>query len=134
MKKGLCAFLLCGGLLCCGCDVNEMSTLPDITRPYAGEYECKTIRYGDRELIEKFEYIKLELDFYGEFEVTYAIREGGKGEYSGAYTVDEEAGEITFRAKTAGMERSYVFPYEKGSVIIEMQFAGKLLYAEFSSE
>lgn len=132
MKKTAALFALALALFAAtSCDVNEMSTLRDISRPYAGEYQCKKLQLGGEDLLPRFEFIKLKLDAYGKFALSYADCEGGESGYSGGYRIED--GEITFTAAAEGAERSYVFPYDEGTVRIRLLMGEKLLYAEFSA-
>ena len=36
-------------------------SLKDITKPYLGEYECKNATLGERDYVEEFSFIRLEL-------------------------------------------------------------------------
>ena len=129
MKKIFCTLGLLCALLFAGCDVEEMSSLRDISRPYAGEYKCQKLSLGGEDMLSRFDYLKLDLRASGDFTLKYADTEEGKGEYSGKYEMKEDA--IIFRADAGGEEKSYPFRYEKGAVIIELPFGGKLLLAEF---
>ncbi len=113
------------------CETEEMGTLKDISRPYAGVYECEKISLGGKDMTEKFQKFSIELKQDGSFEATYrtAGREGG---YGGTYAVDSEKGEITFSAKERGDGKSFTFPYEKGKIVIDYNLFGHLLYAEFT--
>lgn len=131
MKKILCIFALCCTLIFSGCKVEEMSTLRDISRPYAGEYKCRKLTLGGQDLLGRFDYLKLNLNYFGKFRLTYAEVSAGEGEYSGTYEAREE--EIAFCASAGGEKKRYVFPYESGTVRVELLLGEKLLYAEFSA-
>lgn len=132
MRK-LCAFFgLFGALLLSGCAVDEMTTLKDVSRPYAGEYKCKRLMLGGEDMLERFSFIKLDLDYFGQFTLSFADPAGGEGEYGGAYRIDE--GRITLKSAAGGEEKTFVFPYEKGAVRMELLLGNELLYAEFRTE
>ena len=131
MKKLVCAWILACGLLFTGCNVEEMSTLREISRPYAGEYKCKKLNLGGEDVLANFRFLKLELANGGTFTLKYEDVRGGRGEYAGEYEMGEDS--ITFRSLSGGEEKKFVFPYEKGSVLIELPFGGKLLLAEFGT-
>ncbi len=129
MKKILCAFALICALAFTGCNVEEMDSLRDITRPYAGEYKCKKLLLGGEDLLGGFEYMKLNLGYYGDFTLSYAQTDAGEGEYSGEYEIAGDR--AIFSAEAGGEKKRYVFLYEAGAVIMELPFGGKLLQAEF---
>ena len=60
----LCLFLLCG------CNVSRMSTLPELSKPYAGLYECEKVTLGGEDFTDRFEYLRLELSYGGEFRLS----------------------------------------------------------------
>lgn len=115
-----------------GCNMNEMSSLKDISRPYVGEYKCRKLQMGGEDELKNFEYIKLELDYSGTFQVSSQDLNGKEDFYDGTYKISEEEATVTLSSKAGGKEQSFVFPYEKGKVIIQLHFNEKLLYAEFS--
>lgn len=126
--------LLFPGLLCfSGCDVSEMSTLADLSKPYTGFYECEKILYGGEDMTDRFEYIRLELSYGGEFELTYRSKEGNEGSYDGTYEADTEAEEITLQMQYGFVSKSFTFLMEGGSIFIDLPVHGKLLHAEFTT-
>ena len=50
MKK-IIAILALTCLLLTGCSAEDMSSLRDISRPYAAEYKCKKLQLGGEELL-----------------------------------------------------------------------------------
>ncbi len=130
MRK-LCGALLLACALLTGCDVGEMSSLKDISRPYAAEYRCKKLLFGSDDLLGRFDDVKLTLSGDGSFTLSYAESGGKTGEFSGGYRLDGET--ISFSFPAEGKERSIAFRYEHGAVILQYLLGGKLLYAEFSA-
>ncbi len=130
MKKFLFAFLLLPCLLFAGCDVNDMTSLKDLSRPYTGEYECRKLLLGGEDLLSRFESVRLTLGLHGDFVLSYRDTEGGEGSFSGKYTLAGDT--LTLRANAGGRELSYEFPYSDGKVIGRLQMGGKLLLLEFS--
>ncbi len=124
--------LLCLALTLSACDVAQMSTLPELTKPYAGVYKCESIILGGEDMTEKFSKLDLELRYNGTFALSYEDEWGGKGEYHGNYSVDGEAEEITFTARTGVRNVSFTFPMVKGRVFVDYRFGKKLLHAVFA--
>ncbi len=121
--------VLSSALMFTGCNVEKMSTLRDISRPYAGEYKCSRLQLGGEDLLPQMKYLKLKLGYYGDFCVTYADFAGGAGEYSGTYRMED--GAVVLHADAGGEEKKYVFPFENGTLYITLLFGGKPLEAEF---
>lgn len=121
----LCLFLLCG------CNVSRMSTLPELSKPYAGLYECEKVTLGGEDFTDRFEYLRLELSYGGEFRLSYRGKEGGEGQYGGTYRMNAEGDAITFTGKTGLRSVSRTFPVKNGAILVELTFGRKLFYAEF---
>ncbi len=102
-----------------------MTSLPELSRPYVGEYRCETLRWGDRDLLEEGD-LRLSLFYDGSFSLFLAG--GTPASLTGEYAVSPSGEEITFFAK--GDERT--FPVEEGDLLVRFPVAGKLLYARFS--
>ncbi|MDE6412091.1 MAG: hypothetical protein K2L02_06145 [Clostridia bacterium] len=135
-KKSLIAILLtvlCALFLFCACDkVEDMGSLPDLSKPYTGEYVLKKLTLGGEDYTDKFESVKLELDYDGEFELTYKEKDGQEGSYEGEYTVSTEREEITLSSKAGMRSVSRTFPMKDGSILIDLKLGTKLLHAEFA--
>ncbi len=126
--------LLCALFLFCACEkVEDMGTLPEFSKPYMGEYICKELSIGGEDFIEKFEYVKLELDYDGEFTLSYSEEEGQSGTYSGKYSVSPEGDEITMSSRVGLRSVSHTFPMENGKILVELNLQGKQLHAVFST-
>lgn len=136
MRKAIRTGMLCAALFALftlgGCDVEEMSTLPDLSRPYAGFYECEKLLLGGEDVSKEFEYLRLELGYGGEFTFTYRGTDGNEGTYRGKYRVDMQKGEISFTSGHGLKSSAFTFPMRDGCVFIDLTFGGKLLHAEFS--
>ena len=59
--------LLAFCLLFAGCETNvaEMSSLPELSRPYAGEYECETLTLAGEDMLSAFRTVRLTLGYDG---------------------------------------------------------------------
>ena len=135
MRKG---FILTGLLCACvmlmsACNVSEMGTLSDLSKPYSGFYECESIYLGSDDYTEHFDYVRLELQYGGTFKLSYRDKNGGKGSYGGTYSANPEAGEITFTAMLGLSRKSYTFPMEKGKIYVDYMLRGKLLHVVFAA-
>ncbi len=128
-KLALGAALACA-LLLAGCDVASMSSLSELTEPYAGTYECTALTLGGEDLLPRFEKIGLELKG-GEFVLTCRPLSGEEGKLRGAYSVSPEGDGATFRVTLAGREYVRAFRREAGAIYVDENVGGRLLHAEF---
>ena len=126
------AILFACAALLCGCDTREMTTLPDLSKPYTGMYECTELTLGGEDALGRFDYVRLELKGDETFALMYRTAEGSEGGLDGEYTMDLERGEITLSKKTFLRTVSHTFMVEKGTIYGEMNVSGELLYAEFA--
>lgn len=125
--------MLCFALLCfSGCDVNKMSSLSDLSKPYVGVYECKTLTLGGRDLSGHYDKLYLTLKYDGEYTLVWRGVNGEEGKTAGKYLADGDAEEITLYAYSRHRALSYTFPMKKGVIAIRYNFGGRLLNAEFS--
>ncbi len=111
----------------------KSGALPDITKPYLGEYECKIATLGEIDLTEKFDDVILELCKDGSFSVRAKDKSGSERMESGKYAYDREKGILTF---TLGgdKERKAQFPLEKGKIYITIPFGSKTMRLEFEQK
>lgn len=129
-KIALAAFVLTGISVFSGCKAGEMTELKDISKPYVGEYKCRELRLGSEDMLEKFEFVKLDLKPGGKFTLTSSESSGKESEYDGEYEFTDE-GVFFYSDSGYGRER-FLFPYEKGAVEMSLRLKGKLLFARFT--
>ena len=123
--------IVCAALLC-GCDTHEMSSLPELTKPYTGIYECTELTLGGEDALGRFEYVRLELKGNETFALFYRTAEGNEGGVDGEYQMDLERGEVTLSKKTLLRTVSHTFTVEKGTIYGDLNLNGELLHAAFA--
>lgn len=74
---------------------DKSGSLKSITKPYIGEYECVEARFGDKDLLEKYDYIIISLVDDKKMEVSFKPKDGKKKTFEGAYEVNPETREFT---------------------------------------
>jgi len=112
------------------CDVEELSTLQELSKPYAAQYRCDALRYGEEDLLSRFDLVTLTLCPNGSFLLNCRDREGKTQSHSGTYEFREST--VAFTVMFRGTPVTREFPYEDGAVMIACPLAGKLLYAHFT--
>lgn len=105
-------------------------SLTDITKPYTGVYECKSATLGDREYVEEFSYIRLELNPDETFSLYYCPKDGKPKEQTGRYRYEKERGTICFTLGDKNVIKRE-FPLENGEIVISLPFGVKTLTARF---
>ena len=124
--------MLFSALLLCACNVSEMSSLTAFAKPYTGVYECETLTLGGDDVLDKFQYIELELKSGGQFTLSYRTAEGNEGETEGEYTMDEANGWLVMSKKLPLRTVERRFAYREGAIYIDVNYAGSLLHAKFA--
>ena len=119
--------------LLCACEkVEDMGSLQDFSKPYVGEYVCRKLSVGGEDFTERFDYVKLNLSYGGEYKLFYRDIEGMSGEYSGKYSVSPKEQEITLSSQAGLRTVTRTFPMKNGTICIDLNLEGKLLHAEFA--
>ena len=113
-----------------GCDVRKMSTLSELSRPYAGVYTAEEIVLGGEKL-SGYD-LELELCYDGTFTLSYRTKDGAFDEWDGTYFVDETAEEITMSAKRGSETLSRTYRFEDGVIYVGENFLGKTLAVKFA--
>ncbi len=108
-------------------------TLTDITKPYLGEYECKSATLGNEEYVDEFSYIILDLKADETFVLRYKTKNKMKGEEKGEYSYDKEKETITL---TLGEKSQFKreFSLKKGRICIEFPVGAKLFVMRFEQK
>ena len=107
--------------------------LTDITKPYLGEYECKQAVLGEKDCLEKFDYIRLELSEDGQFKISYREANSKKQTIKGTYEYDDEKQSIQLKMGVGGIiHRS--FPLREGVIYITIPFKMKSLILQFEQK
>ena len=108
------------------------STLKDIAKPHLGQYECKRAQLGDKDCLENFSYIRLELTDKENFILYYKEKEGKQKEIEGKYVYDKNRSVLTFSDKKGVFKRE--FPLDKGILTISMPLGDKILILQLEQK
>jgi hypothetical protein len=130
LKSSFCAGLI--SLLTIFPTVKE-NKLTDITKPYLGEYECEIAQFCNRDLLQDFSFIRLELKDDNTFILRCAYRDGRTRKEEGTYSYDSQKQEICLSMGKNG-ELKRKFPLKQGVIYIDVAFAGKSLHAQLKQK
>lgn len=104
-------------------------------KTYVGVYPCREGRYGERELTECVDALRLELKADGSYLLTFSREKGKSVSCSGKYSVEGET--LVFSAPRGdglplidGVHRAYA--RKKGEIVLATNIGGKLLYLRFA--
>ena len=104
--------------------------LKDIVKPHVGMYECTEARLGEREYLDKFDYIHLELKSDETFILHYCEKGGKKQRQEGQYRYDREKGTLTLLG--GGLERE--FPFVEGVLTVVIPLGGRTIHLKFEQK
>lgn len=110
----------------------QESTLKDIAKPYLGEYECKSAQLGEKDCLEQFSYVRLELKGEGNFILYYKEKEGKKKECAGKYVYEKEKGVLMLMDKNGIFKRE--FPLNEGILTISLPIGERNLILKFEQK
>ncbi len=109
------------------------ATLPEITKPYVGEYECKSATLGEKEYLDEFSFVRLELHADDTFTLSYASKDGKKGQETGKYAYDFEKETISFLGLgDYAIERT--FPLKNGQIDLTIALGKQTLHIRFAQK
>ncbi len=113
------------------CDAKAQGSLKSLTLPYIAEYECVEARLGEKDLLEKYEYIKITLLDKSEAEVSFKPKDGKKFAFTGEYTVDPETRVLEGEFGILGIRYKEKTTVRNGSFTIIKNLFGSTLYMQF---
>lgn len=109
------------------------SSIKTITKPYIAQYECVEARFGEDNLLEYYDYIKIVLLNKNNLEVLYKLKDGEKTSITGNYEIDPETREIEAEIGILGYEFKEKVKVEKGEFVISHIVMKKELYMKFKA-
>lgn len=132
MKITLKSSILAG--LCALCALGKSSSLKDISKPYLGEYECKQATYGEKDYLEDFTYIRMELQSNDRFVLSYCDKlTNKKNQVEGEFTYDAQTNTVTLQlGDDACIKRQ--FPLKDGVLLVVTTLGNKILQLRFEQK
>lgn len=134
-RKLLTVIIFCLALfLLPACGIDPNSSLKAVAAPYINEYVCTEGKFGEKDLLEKYEYIKIILVDKENLEVRYKTENGDKKTLKGTYSVDEKTREMSADVGLLGFtvkEKVYV---KNGEFVIKTSILKIPLYMKFEAK
>ena len=111
----------------------KTSELTDIAKPYLGVYDCTQAQFGEENLLDTFNDLKLELKGKGEYVLYY--KESGKKtkRIKGKYRYDKDSESITLCLPNGPSIRRN-FPLQKGVLTITVPYKNNTLHLQFEQK
>ena len=114
---------------------NTVKTQPltEITKPYLGTYECKLAQLNEKNLLEDFSYINLELKKENEYTIYAKPKQGNEKRVDGEYKYNKERQTITFYVDACSFIKKE-FPMKQGEIHIVLRQGDKTLVMKFEQK
>lgn len=113
------------------CRINTESSVKTLSMPFIAQYECTEARFGEDNLLENFEYIKIILKNKEELEVVYKPKGGEKKISTGLYKLNTETMELEGEIGILGYRYKEKVKLERGGFIISKILMKRELYMKF---
>ena len=107
--------------------------LKDITKPHLGIYECTEAKLNERDYLDRFRYIHLELKSDETFLLHYCEKGGKKRTEQGKYTYDRKKGTVTLQGGAGGFLKRE-FPLNEGILTVVIPFGEQTLGLKFEQK
>ncbi len=111
----------------------QTSAITDITKPYLGEYECKSATLGKKNLLDSISSVTLTLLPDGTFVLRYQDKKGKKHEETGNYEYDAQRKSVRI-TKNVLIEVKRDLTLENGVLYGSMKLGLKTLTIAFEQK
>ena len=108
----------------------KSQALTEIAKPYLGEYECRLAQLNEKNLLEDFSYIRLELKKEGECVLYAKDKKGKEKRVEGEYIYNNEKKTITFSVENLSFIKRE-FPMKQGVIFVTIRQGDKTLLMQF---
>lgn len=136
MKKFFVALLfsaLAVLLILPSCKQMQNTSIKALTKPYIAQYECIEASYGGNDLLEKYDYIKINIADKRELQLIYKPKDGEKTVKSCNYSFDPDTRELTADISVLGYRFTEKTTIRNGKFTINKQIGRKNLIMKFVS-
>lgn len=112
-------------------NVASLTGLKEVSKPYLGTYECEYLRIGEENILDKFDYVRFELNPKGIYKIEFKDKNGVKGVYRGHYSFDEKNDLIVIDENIFGKRVSKSFSARSGEITTNVLYGDTLLSIKF---
>jgi hypothetical protein len=107
--------------------------LTEVAKTYLGTYECKLAQLNNKNLLEDFSYINLELKKENECTIYAKPKQGKEKRVEGEYRYNEDRETITFYSDVYSFIKKE-FPMKQGKIHIVLRQGDKTLIMQFEQK
>lgn len=127
----ICALLL---ILLPACDAQNAGSLKSITRPYIAQYECTEATFGGDNILDKFDYIEVNLLDKEKIQLIFKIKNSEKRVTDGKYTFDPKTHELSADIGVFGVRFKQSTTVKNGKFTVSKAIGRKQLILKFKSK
>ena len=120
-------------LILCGFTIDPHSSVKSLTKPYITTYECNYARLGEKDLLKKYEYIKITFLDDKKLEVSFKNKKGKRHAYVCSYTYDDEDDSFEAEIGILGFKFRQKTVIKDGKFTLTKPILGKPFIMRFSS-
>ena len=116
------------------CNFDNSSSIKSITRPYIAQYECVEARLGERDLLQDYEYIRINFLDKQEMEISYKRKDGETRSEHGTYSVDPVTRELTGELGLLGFKFKEKTVVKNGQFTLQKTIGKRELFLMFKAK
>lgn len=111
---------------------NNNSAIAKFIKPYIGEYRCKTLQYGNEDVLQDYLKISITLQESGKGVLVVVPKRGKKQSTNLQYNYNYSTKQIEFILDGITGDKLITSPVENGTFSIVKNICNKTLYLKFS--
>lgn len=116
------------------CDMKAEGSIKSITKPYIAQYECTEARFGNINILEQYEFIKIIILDKDQLEVNIKPKNGEKKSARCAYTLDPETRTLSAEVGILGYKFKESVVVKNGQFTISKIIGSKEFFVKFEVE
>lgn len=116
------------------CDARNAGSLKSITRPYIAQYECKEATFGGEDILDKFDYIEINLADKEKLQLIFKLKNGERHVYDGKYTFDVKTRELSADIGVMGVKFKKTTTVKNGKFTVSKTIGKKQLIMQFKAK
>lgn len=121
-------------LLLPACNIDDGGSLKTLTKPYIAHYECVKAMYGEKDILQDYEYIDIVLLDKEKFELVYKHKNGERKVIENTYIYDDKKQEFKSNFGIFGVDFKEPIIIKDGKFTVQKLIGKKLLMLNFKTK
>lgn len=114
---------------CSALDTDD--SVKSLTKPYLAQYECTEARFGNMNILDYFDYIRITMINKDELEICYKPKDGERKCERGSYSIDPQTRELEAELGILGNKFKEKVVVKNGQFVISKVIDSNELYLKF---